>query len=69
MSHLRQGFKKDMKKVIDLLADPDCEVIRPITVDYNLTEVNDGYCWSVSERQFLRNAIAVITVEPTSQRC
>ena len=30
---------KDMKKVIDLLADPDCEVIRPIRVDYNLIEV------------------------------
>ena len=48
---------KDMKKVIDLLADPDCEVIRPITVDYNLIEVNDGYCWFVSERRFLRNVI------------
>ena len=48
---------KDMKKVIDLLADPDCEVIRPITVDYNLIDVNDGYCWSLSERRFLRNAI------------
>lgn len=48
---------KEMKKVIDLLADPDCEVIRPIIVDYNLIEVNDGYCWSVSERRFLRNAI------------
>ena len=48
---------KDMRKVIDILADPDCEVIRPIIVDYNLIEVNDGYCWSVSERRFLRNAI------------
>ena len=26
-------------------------------MDYNLLEVNDGYCWSVSERRFLRNAI------------
>ena len=41
----------------DLLADPDCEVIRPIIVDYHLREVNDGYCWSVSERRFLKNAI------------
>ena len=30
-----------MKKVIDLLADPDCEVICPIIVDYNLIEVNE----------------------------
>jgi len=34
---------KDMKRVIDLLADPDCEVIGPIVIDYNLIEVNSGY--------------------------
>ena len=33
-----------MKRVIDLLADPDCEVIGPIVIDYNLIEVNSGYC-------------------------
>ena len=48
---------RDMKKVIDILADPDCEVIRPIVVNYNLIEVNEGKCWSVSERRFLNNAI------------
>ena len=31
---------KDMKRVIDLLAEPDCEVIRPIVNDYNLIEVS-----------------------------
>ena len=36
---------RDMKKVIDILADPDCEVIRPIVVDYNLTEVDKGKRW------------------------
>ena len=35
---------KDMKKVIDILANPHCEVIRPLCVDYNLIEVNDGKC-------------------------
>ena len=39
---------RDMKKVIDILADPDCEVIGPIVVHYNLIEVNEGKCWSVS---------------------
>ena len=48
---------RDMKKVIDILTGPDCEVIRPIVVDYNLIEVNEGKCWSVSERRFLDNAI------------
>ena len=57
-----------MKKVIDLLADPDCEVIRPIIVDYNLIEVNDGYCWSISERRFLRNAIPADKVSLVTPR-
>lgn len=48
---------KDMRKVIDVLADPDCEVIRPICVDYNLIEVNEGQCWSVKDRCFLSNPI------------
>lgn len=49
---------KDMKKVIDILANPHCEVIRPLCVDYNLIEVNDGKCWSIKERRFLENVIA-----------
>lgn len=48
---------KDMKRVIDILANPHCEVIRPLCVDYNLIEVNDGKCWSIKERRFLEDAI------------
>ena len=43
-SAANESFKarmlRDMKKVIDILADP--EAIRPIVVDYNLIEVNEG---------------------------
>ena len=59
---------REMKKVIDLLADPDCEEIRPIIVDYNLIEVNDGYCRSVSERRFLKNAIPADKVSLVTPR-
>ena len=48
---------RDMKKVIEILGDPDCEVIRPIFIDYNLIEVDAGYCWSVKDRHFLENPI------------
>ena len=48
---------KNMRRVIDTLADPDCEVIRPISVDYNLIEVNAGHCWSIKERRFLESPI------------
>ena len=46
-----------MKKVIEILGDPDCKVIRPIFIDYNLIEVDAGYCWSVKDRHFLENPI------------
>ena len=53
-----ESFKSRLlQKVIDVLADPDCEVIRPICVDYNLIEVNSGQCWSVKERRFLSSPI------------
>ncbi|KAJ7382524.1 hypothetical protein OS493_034415 [Desmophyllum pertusum] len=44
-------------KRLDYALYRDCEVIRSIMVDYNLIEVNGGYCWSVEKRQFLRDAI------------
>ncbi|KAL9984099.1 hypothetical protein ACROYT_G006358 [Oculina patagonica] len=60
-SAANQSFKarllKDMKKVIEILANPHCKVIRPLCVDNNLIEVNEGQCWSNKERRFLENAI------------
>ncbi|KAK3748776.1 hypothetical protein QZH41_013521, partial [Actinostola sp. cb2023] len=46
-----------MKKVIDILSDQYCEVIRPIIVNYNLIEVQRGHCWSVKERRFVTSSI------------
>ena len=48
---------QNLRKVIDVLADPDCEVIRPICVDYNLIEVNPVQCCSIKERCFLTSPI------------
>ena len=47
-----------MRKIIDILSDPDCEVIRPISIDYNLIEVDGGHCWSIKERRFVNKPIA-----------
>ena len=48
---------KDMRKIIDILSNAHCEVIRPICVNYDLIEVSGGQCWSIKERRFLENAI------------
>ena len=48
---------RNMRKVIDVLADPDCEVICPICVDYNLIEVNSAQCLSIKEMCFVSSPI------------
>ena len=45
-------------KKCEILSNPHCEVIRPLCIDYNLIEVNDGQCWSIKDRRFVDNAIA-----------
>ena len=48
---------REIKKVSDLLADPYCELFAPLTVDYDLIEVNNGWCWSIKRRDFVNGAI------------
>lgn len=65
--YFKARLLKDMRKIIDILSDPDCEVIRPISIDYNLIEVNGGHCWSIKERRFVEDPISherIGTVSP-----
>ena len=47
-----------MKRVIDIISEPCCEVIKPIQVNYDLIEVDEGQCWSVKRRTFIEDAIS-----------
>ena len=44
-------------KVIELLADPLGELFRPLVIDDDLIQVNEGKCWSLKARTFVDNAI------------
>ena len=48
---------REIKKVTDLLADPYCELFAPLTVDYDLIEVNNGCFWSIKRRDFVNSTI------------
>ena len=48
---------REMRNVIGLLSDPFCELFAPLTINHDLIEVNDGWCWSIKRRSFLENAI------------
>jgi len=48
---------REIKKVTDLLADPYCELFAPLTIDYDLIEVINGWCWSIKRKDFVNGAI------------
>jgi len=59
---------REMRKVVELLADPYCELFRPLVTDYDLIEVNQGVCWSLKERSFVNDAIQEDKIGKVSPR-
>ena len=59
---------REMRKVVELLADPYCELFRPLAIDYDLIEVNQGVCWSLKERSFVKDAIQEQKIGKVSPR-
>lgn len=57
-----------MKRVIELLSDPYCELFRPLTVDYDLIEVSRGVCWSLKKGKFVEDAIEEHQIGKVSPR-
>ena len=57
-----------MKRVIELLSDPYCELFRPLTVDYDLIEVSKGVCWSLKKGKFVEDAIEEHQIGKVSPR-
>ena len=48
---------KHFKNVENILAHPACEMIQQLEFDYNLIEVSNGFCFYISQRAFVSNAI------------
>ena len=57
-----------MKKVIELLSDPHCELFQPLMIDYDLIEVNGGICWSIKKRAFVQSPINANNIGKISPR-
>ena len=55
--HFKLRLIREMKKVIELLSDPHCELFQPLMIDYDLIEVNGGICWSIKKRAFVQSPI------------
>ncbi|KAJ7376359.1 hypothetical protein OS493_035102 [Desmophyllum pertusum] len=59
---------REMRKVIELIADPYCELFRPLVIDYDLIEVNQGIFWSLKNRSFVKDVIQEEQVGQISPR-
>ena len=64
----KSRLPREMKRVIDLLSDPFCELSSLFIINYDLTEVKDGRCWSISWRDFVEDAIEEQQVGKISPR-
>ena len=43
--------------MLELLADPYCKLCRLVATDHDLIEVNQGVCWSLKGRSFVKDTV------------
>ena len=48
---------KIMNKLIEILGDRECKFMKQLRLNYDLIEVNGGWCFSISQRKFVLHPI------------
>ena len=66
--HFKETIIKHLNKLDSILGDPENEFLRQLKINYDLIEVLDGFCFSISERRFEENAIQDSDVGRETQR-
>jgi hypothetical protein len=65
---INKHLVKHLKTVESILSHPACEIIPQIHFDFNLIEVSNGFCFAISSRAFLPNAIRESNIGKLSPR-
>ena len=52
---LKEIIITNFNKLESILADPECEFTQQLRINYDLIEVLDGWCFSLSQRRFVQN--------------
>ena len=65
---INKHLVKHLKTVETILSHPACEIIQQIHFDFNLIEVSNGFCFAISSRAFLPNAIRESNIGKLSPR-
>lgn len=64
----KETIVKHLHKLDSLLSDSESEFGKQMQIDFDLIEVSDGWCFSLSRREFVENAICHTDVGRTSPR-
>ena len=54
----KETIVKHLNKLDSLLSDRECELGKQLKINYDLIEVLDGWCFSISKRELVENAIS-----------
>ena len=65
---LNNGLVRHFQAVERILSHPACEMILQIQFDLDLIEVSNGFCFSISKRAFIANAIPSSKIGKLSPR-
>ena len=65
---LNNALVRNFQAFERILSHPACEIVQQIEFDFDLIEVSDGFCFSISKRKFVANAIPSSKVGKVSPR-
>ena len=66
--HFKDTIIKNLNKLVEILGDKDCEFMKQLCINYDLTEVNGGWCFSISQRKFVFHPIKETDIGKESPR-
>ena len=59
---------KHLNKLVEILGDRECEFMKQLRINYDLIEVNGGWCFSISQRKFVLHPVKDADVGKESPR-
>ena len=59
---------KHLNKLVEILGDRECEFMKQLRINYDLIEVNGGWCFSISQRKFVLHPIKDTDIGKESPR-
>ena len=64
----KNSIVNHLSKLVEILGNRECEFMRQLRINYDLIEVNEGWCLSISQRKFVLNPIKETDIGRESPR-